>query len=143
MGLNTSGLRDTTATTNMAIKAAYTLLDLKTNRLEIRLKQFLRKLIRVVLDEINQDSEKAYTQRDVYFDFERVIPTNALENAQIELTQAQTRQAEINTILNLQTVIDDDTRLQLIAEQLDIDYQDLKEKQPDPNAGLFQAGDDD
>ncbi len=46
MGLNTSGLKDTNATTNIAIKAAYSLLDLKCSKLEIRLKQFLRKLLK-------------------------------------------------------------------------------------------------
>lgn len=145
MGLNTHGLKDTAATTNIAIKAAYSLLDLKTNRLEIRLKQFLRKLLRVVLAEINKENGTDYMQSDVYFCFEREIPTNALENAQIELTKAQTRQAEINTILNLQTVIDDDTRLQLIAEQLDIDFAELKDKQKDETEGLYSAldtGDD-
>ena len=33
--------------------------------------------------------------------------------------------------MNLQAIIDEDTRLQLIAEQLDLDYEDLKAKQPD------------
>ena len=53
MGLNTSGLKDTNATTNMAIKAAYSLLDLKCSKIEIRLKQFLRKIVKVVIQEIN------------------------------------------------------------------------------------------
>ena len=131
MGLNTAGLKDTAATTNIAIKSAYPLLDLKTNKLEIRLKQFLRKLLDVVLAEINTMNKTDFHQSDVYFCFEREVPTNALENAQIELTEAQKRQAEINTILNLQTVIDDDTRLQLIAEQLDLDFNDLKDKLPE------------
>jgi len=133
MGLNTADLKDTSATTNIAIKAAYSLLDLKANKLEIRLKQFLRKLIAVVLEEVNKAKKTDYQQSDVYFDFEdKDLPTNALENAQIALTEAQKRQVEINTILNLQTVIDDETRLQLIAEQLDLDYNDLKDKAPKP-----------
>ena len=137
MGLNTHGLRDNVTTTNMAIKAAYSLLDLKTNRLEIRLKQFLRKLLDVVLREINKENGTDYTQHDVYFVFDRIIPTNILENADIELKKAQKRQTEINTILNLATVIDDETKLQLIAEQLDIDYNELKEKVPDVTEDLF------
>lgn len=141
MGLNTAGLKDTNATTNIAIKAAYSLLDLKTNKLEIRLKQFMRKILKPALDEINKMNKTDYTQSDVYFDFEREVPTNALENAQIELTEAQKRQVEINIIMSLQTVIDDDTRLQLIAEQLDIDYNDLKDKLPEevPGADVTQA----
>lgn len=73
----------------------------------------------------------------MYFVFDRIIPTNILENADIELKKAQKRQTEINTILNLATVIDDETKLQLIAEQLDIDYHDLKEKLPDITEDLF------
>ena len=34
MGLNTAGLKDTSATTNIAIKAAYSLLDLKAKKIE-------------------------------------------------------------------------------------------------------------
>ena len=91
----------------------------------------------MVLAEINTMNKTDYHQSDVYFVFDREVPTNALENAQIELTEAQKRQVEINTILSLQTVIDDDTRLQLIAEQLDLDFNDLKDKLPDPEEDLY------
>lgn len=130
--LNTAGLKDTNATTNLAIKSAYSLLELRANKLEKRLKPFLRKLIQVVLDEINAENKTAYQQKDVYFCFDREIPTNAQENAQIELTEAQRRQTEITTILNLAGKIDDETILQLICEQLDIDFQEIKDKVPAP-----------
>ena len=140
-GLNTAGLKDTAATTNIAIKSAYSLLDLKCNKMEIRLKQFMRKLLKVVLDEINELEGTDYQQKDVYFKFEREVPTNALENAQIELTEAQRKQTEITTILNLANNIDDETRLQLICEQLDIDYEDIKDKVPkeDDSADPFKV----
>lgn len=131
MALNTSGLKDTNATTNLAIKAAYSLLDLRASKLEKQLRQFLRKLIKVVLDEINTEHGTAFSQRDVYFDFEREVPTNAQEAAQIELIEAQRKQTEITTILNLAGTLDDETMLQLICEQLDLDYNDLKDKVPD------------
>lgn len=125
-GLNTAGLKDTSATTNVAIKAAYSLLDLKANKLEIKLKQFLRKLLKVVLAEINDFNGADYQQKEVYFNFTREITTNAQENAQIELTEAQRRQAEITTLLNLATQLDNETLMQLICEQLDINYNDIK-----------------
>lgn len=131
MGFNSAQLGDGNIT-NIVIKSRYALLDLKCNKLEIRLKQFMRKLLKIVLAEINEEQGTDYQQKDVYFEFEREVMTNAADNAQIELTDAQRRQAEINTILNLQTVIDDDTRLRLIAEQLDLDYEDLKAKAPMP-----------
>ena len=128
--LNTAGLKDTTATTNLAIKAAYSLLDLKANKLEIRLKQFMRKLLKVVLKEINNLNGTDYQQKDVYFNFEREIPTNAQENAQIELTEAQRKQTEITTLLNLASQLDSETQMQLICEQLDVDYEEIKDKLP-------------
>ncbi len=133
MGLNTAGLKDTAATTNIAIKAAYSLLDLKCSKIEIRLKQFLRKLIKVVLQEINENNKTDYQMKDVYFSFEHEIMSNAHENAQIELTESQKKQVEINTLLGLATHLDNETLMQLICEQLDIDYDDIKGKLPDPN----------
>lgn len=132
MALNTAGLKDTAATTNLAIQAAYSLLDLRANKLKKSLKQFLRKIIKIVLDEINEADGTDYQQKDVYFDFDPEIPTNAQENAQIELLEAQRRNAEITTILNLAGTIDDGTKLQLICEQLDIDYNEIKDKVPKP-----------
>ena len=132
MGVNTESLKDTSATTSIAIKSAYSLLDLKCNKLEIRLKQFMRKLLKVVLAEINDLNGTDYQQKDVYFDFEREIITNAQENAQIELTEAQKKQTEINTLLNLAAHLDNETLMELIFEQLDLNYEDYKDKLPDP-----------
>ena len=129
-GLNTAGLKDTSATTNIAIKSAYSLLDLKANKLEIRLKQFMRKLLKVVLAEINERDGTDYQQKDVYFTFDREVMTNAQENAQIELTEAQKQQVQITTILNLATYLDDETLMQNICDILDMDYNEIKDKLP-------------
>lgn len=130
--LNTAGLKDTAATTNLAIQSAYSLLELRAKKLENRLKPFLRKLVGVVLAEVNEEHGTDYQQKDVYFEFEREIPTNAQENAQIELVEAQRKQTEITTILNLAGTIDDETKLQLICEQLDLDFTEIKDKVPKP-----------
>lgn len=132
MGVNTESLKDTSATTSIAIKSAYALLDLKANKLEIRLKQFMRKLLKVVLNEINEINGSGYTQADVYFNFEREIITNEQEHAQIELTEAQKKQTEINTLLNIAAHLDNETLMELIFEQLDLNYDDYKDKLPKP-----------
>lgn len=132
MGVNTAELKDSSATTSIAIKAAYSLLDLKANKLEIRLKQFLRKLLRLVLDEINKANNTAYTQGDIYFDFEREIITNTLENAQIEQIKASTNQTVIDYLLSLATYFDNETLMQSICQQLEIDYEEIKGKLPNP-----------
>ena len=133
--VNTEAMKDSSATVSVAIKTAYALLDLKANKLETQVKSFLRQgPLDMVLKEINEEHETDYRQSDVYFKFEREIITNAQENAQIELTEAQKRQTEINTILNIAAHIDNETMMQLICEQLDIDYEDIKDKLPDPAA---------
>lgn len=140
MGLNTSGLKDTNATTNVAIKAMYSLLDLKCSKLEIRLKQFLRKLIKVVLQEINAVNGTDYQMHQVYFNFEHEIMSNAQENAQIELTEAQRKQTEITTLLNLAAQLDSETLQQQICEVLDLEWDELKDKLPNPNEAENELG---
>lgn len=102
-------------------------------KLEIRLKQFLRKLLNVVLEEINDINGTDYQQKDVYFNFTHEIMSNAQENAQIELTKAQTEQAKISTLLSLATQLDNDTFMQQVCDCLDIDYEKIKDKLPNPN----------
>lgn len=135
MGFNSAQLGDGNIT-NVVIKSRYALLDMKCNKLETRLKQFMRKLLNVVLDEINERNGTDYQQKDVYFDFQREVITNASDNAQIELTDAQRKQTEINTLLSLAEKLDDETIMQLICEQLDIDYEDIKDKLPDPDTDI-------
>lgn len=118
--------------TNVVIKSRYALLDLKCNKLEIRLKQFMRKLLKIVLDEINAEHGTDYQQKDVYFKFERETITNEADNAQIALTEAQTRQVEINILRDLQQQLGNEKMMELIAEQLDLDWEDLKGQIPKP-----------
>lgn len=139
-GLNLSSLKDTSATTNIAIKSAYALLDMRCNKLEIRLKQMLRKLLKVVLKEINDVNGTDYQQKDVYFEFKREVMSNAQENAQIALTEAQEQQARITTLLNLAAQLDDETLMQNICDVLDIDYESIKDKLPkEDDGGMAEA----
>lgn len=131
MGFNSAQIGDGNIT-NIVIKSRYALLDLKCNKLEIRLKQFMRKLLKVVLDEINKENGTDYQLKDVYFAFEREIMTNAADNAQIELTDAQRQQVQINTMLGLANTLDDETIVQTICDILDIDYTEIEGKLPKP-----------
>ena len=129
MGFNSAQLGDGNIT-NIVIKSRYALLDLKCNKLEIRLKQFMRKLLKIVLAEINDENGTDYQMKDVYFDFEREVMTNAADNAQIELTDAQKQQVQITTLLNLATYLDEETLMQNICDILDISYEEIKDKLP-------------
>lgn len=133
MGFNSAQLGDGNIT-NVVIKSRYALLDLKCNKLEIRLRQFLRKLLRVVLAEINEAKGTDYQMKDVYFSFEREVMTNAQDNAQMKLIEAQKQQVQVGTLLNLASLLDNETLMQNICEVLDLDYEKIKDKLPKQEA---------
>lgn len=138
MGFNSNRVGDGNLT-NVVIKARYTLLDLKCNKLEIRLKQFMRKLLKEVLKEVNEERGTDYQLSDVYFVFDREVMTNASDNAQIELTEAQRQQTVINTLLNIEQKLGSDTVVKLICEELDIDYNEISDKLPSAeDDGLYR-----
>ena len=120
--------------TNVVIKSRYALLDMKCNKITIRLKELFRKLLDIVLEEINSREKTAYQQTDVYFDFTREIITNAQDNAQIALIESQTRGQEINNILNAASKLDEDTILQSICQVFELDYSDVSVKLKDSKA---------
>lgn len=133
MGLNMQGLKDTTATTNIAIKAMFALLELRCKKIIKQLKLFLLELVEAVIAEINDREGTDYSLDDVYFDFTPEVMSNEQENAAIKLTEAQTKQAEVNILLGLATMLDNETIVKNICEILDIDYEEIKSKLPDPN----------
>ena len=141
MGLNMAGLKDTAATTNIAIKAAYSLLELRGNKIIDQVELFLQQMVEVVLAEINAKKGTDYQLEQVYFKFTPEIMANASENAQIELTKAQKRQAEINTLLGLADRLDNELLMELIAEQLDLDFQDIKSKILNPDESAISLDD--
>ena len=126
MGLNTSGLKDTSATTNIAIKAAYSLLDLKANKMEQQLKKFLKGIIKVVLAEINAVNGTDYQQRDVFFDFTRSVMTNESENVANRKTEAETQQIRINAVLNVAAQVGDEQTLKAICEIMEWNFDELQ-----------------
>lgn len=138
MGLNMSGLKDTSATTNIAIKAAYSLLDLRCKHLERNIKRFLRKIVTVCIDEINQKNGTDYQITDVYFTFTHEVMSNEQENKQNELTDANRKNVEINMLLNLVQVFGNDLVIQYICDVLNIDYEEIKDQLPDDEAAKVQ-----
>lgn len=132
MGVDTNALKDTSATVSVAIKSAYANLDLKCDGLQPFLLQLMRKLLKVVLKEINDEQGTDYQEKDVYFDFDREIITNEQEKAQIDLIKAQEEQARVTTILNVATQFGQELTMQMLCDVLDMDYDDIKDKLPKP-----------
>lgn len=136
MGLNMQGLKDTAATTNIAIKAAYSLLELRAGKIIDQLELFLQELLKPVLAEINEKHKTAYQLSQVKFNFKPEIMSNAHENAQIELTTAQRKQTEINTLLSLADRLDNELLMKSVAEQLDLDFEEIKSQLKNPDEAI-------
>lgn len=132
MGLNMAGLKDTSATTNIAIKAAYSLLEMRCSKIIDQLELLLMDLVEVVLNEINETNGTGYTPEQVYIDITPEIMSNAQENAQIELTDTQKQQTAINTLLSLASYMDNELLMQQVCDVLDLDYEQIKDKLTDP-----------
>ena len=131
MGFNSAQVGDGNIT-NVVIKSRYALLDMKCDGLLPSLKQFMRKLLKLVLKEINDTKGTDYTQNDVYFDFTREIITNEQDNAQIKLIEAQEQQARITTLLNLSAQIGNEVLMEQVCDVLDLDYTKYKDRFPKP-----------
>lgn len=127
MGFNSAQIGDGNIT-NIVIKSRYALLDLKCNKLEIRLRQFLRKILKIVLKEINDKGDTDFQMKDVYFEFQREVMTNAQDNATIEKTDVEKKKIQIEIYTGLADILDDETFLESICEILEIDYGDVKER---------------
>lgn len=114
--------------TNIIILSRYSLLELKANKLQKRLNKLLKQIIKVVLDEINAENNTDYQLSDIEFKFTRSVMTNESENIANEKVKAETKQIEINTILNVAVQIGDEKALQMICDELDIDFKDVKDE---------------
>lgn len=94
------------------------------------MKAFLKNLVKIVLQEINEANGTDYQPKDVYFEFDREVMTNATDNATIDFTKAQTEQVRMTTLLNAASLLDNETVLKAICEILEIDYEEVKDKIP-------------
>lgn len=133
MGLNLSGLKDTSATIQYCDQSGIFPAWFESQQEEIKLKQLFRKILKIVLDEINEKNDTKYQQSDVFFEFKHEVMSNSQENADICLTEAQTKQAKINTLLDVAAYMDDETIIKSICDVLDIEYDEIKGKLPDVN----------
>lgn len=127
MGFNSAQMGDGNIT-NIVIKSRYALLDLKSNKFETRVRQFLKKIVGVVLDKINKEEGTGYDINDVKIKFKREVMTNASDNANIEKVEAETKNILINMLLTLRGIIDNETIYQKLCDVLDVEYEEIKDK---------------
>lgn len=127
MGFNSSQVGDGNIT-NIVIRSRYTLLDLKANKLERRLRKLLKEIIRVVLQEINKKHGTDYQLKHIYFDFTKEIPTNKSENIANAKIEAERRQTEVNTILNAALNVGDEQTLKAICDVMEWDFEQIRKQ---------------
>jgi SPP1 family phage portal protein len=124
-GFNSAQVGDGNVT-NVVIRSRYTLLDLKANKMEKRLRKMLKQIIKVVLAEINAEKKTDYQLSDIRFNFTRDIMTNETENIQNAKIEAETKQIEINTILNVAANVGDEQTLKAICDLMEWDFDELQ-----------------
>lgn len=127
--------------TNVVIQSRYTLLDLKVGKLEIRVRDFLTRLIEVLMPEINARLGADYSASDVMIKFPKLLPTNQKEDADIDKIKAETNQIKINTATMAATVLDSETVLELICKILDLDGRNVMQRYQDnevPKLGMIR-----
>lgn len=130
MGFNSAQLGDGNIT-NVVIKSRYALLDLKCNKLETKVKAFLKKLVKIALQEINDINKTNYQSSDIYFKFNREVMTNASDNALIEKTKSETKQIETTIILNLLSQVPTEQARRDLCSIMEWDYEAVKDTFPE------------
>lgn len=128
--------------TNIVIKSRYALLNMKANKAEARLKVLLKWANEMVVKDINRRNGTSYKPEDVKFELVRETMVNESDIVNDAKIEAETKQIMVETILAAALKLDDDSVLQQLCEQFDLDWEEVKKKleQQEFTSGL---GDDD
>lgn len=127
MGFDSSQIGDGNIT-NIVIKSRYALLDLKCNKAEVRLRKLVRQLLKVIVDDINSRYGTAYNYNDLEISIVREAMVNEndiVANAKVE---AETLKTKIDSILLAANTISNESKLKLICEVLELDFEEEQKK---------------
>lgn len=126
MGFDSSQVGDGNIT-NVVIKSRYSLLDLKCNHTEIRLRQVLKQMLELIIENINSLNGKNYDTSDIEISIVRDVMANEVDNANIAKIEADTKQVLIGNIMTAAPRLDDQTVLNLLADILEVDAEEVQE----------------
>lgn len=128
MGFDSSQIADSRGSvTNVAIQSGYSLLNMKANKAEIRLRTLIAWMNELIIEDINRRYDKSFTIDDIEeVNMERETMTDQKENADIELVKEQTRQTIIESILAVAPRLDDESILILICEQFELEWEEIQ-----------------
>lgn len=125
MGFDSSQVGDGNIT-NVVIQSRYTLLDLKCNKMEVRLRKLIKQMLELIVADINQRHHKAYDTKDIEITITRDTMVDETENANREKTIAETKQIELDIILEAAARLDDETTLKAICDLLELDFDEVQ-----------------
>lgn len=129
--------------TNIVIKSRYTLLDLKCNQIEIRLRKVVRQMIELVVQNINNRTGKQFDASKVEIEIVRDTMANETDTANREFLEAQAKQTLINSIVVAAPYLDSETITQQICTLFDIDYKEVIAAMDAEDIGTLEDGDED
>lgn len=125
MGFDSSQTGDGNIT-NIVIKSRYSLLDLKCNKTEVRLRAVIKQILDLIVQNINELNKKTFDSSDIEVTITRSVMANETDNATVAKTEADTKQVLINNVMTAAPRLDDRTVLELLAEILEIDPDEVE-----------------
>lgn len=128
--------------TNVVIKGRYTLLNMKANKTEVRLRAFLRWANELVIADINRLHNTDYKPSEVTFEITREMLVNENDIVANEKMQADTRNIEMETLLAVAPHLPDSEVLHKICEAYELDFDEVSLKlELEPYTGVGDADD--
>ena len=114
--------------TNIVIKSRYSLLDLKCNKTEIRLRAFIKQLLDIIIQDINERYQKSFKRQQVEVVITRSTLINQTDNAETEKVEAETKGQLIQNLLDVAPYLDDESLLKKICAVQELDYDEVVQR---------------
>ena len=114
--------------TNIVIKSRYSLLDLKCNKTEIRLRAFIKQLLDIIIQDINERYQKSFTRQQIEVIITRSTMINQSDNANEEKAEAETKGQLIQNLLDVAPYLDDESLLKKICAVQELDYDEVVQR---------------
>lgn len=126
MGFNVQDI-GTGNMTNVNIMSHYTRLSMKANKLLVRLEAMLQWQAEMVCEDMARRGLGTWTPNDFEFKIEPTVIANESDKITDAKTKEETKQLALQTVLLAEPNLDEDTVLDLIAEIMDIDAEDVRD----------------
>lgn len=114
--------------TNVVIKSRYSLLDLKCNKIEPRVRSLIKWCLEFVLADIQRLYGETYSLSDIEVVIERNMIFNENDKADKGLKEAQTILTLINSLVAIAPYIDEESIIDKVCEYFELDPDDVKKR---------------